>query len=285
MMIATFALALLAVAQQPSPSPAARAEEVVHQLTSGDFAAIEARFNDAMTAALPPGKLATTWSSLIAQAGAFQRVTGSGEETSGGYQIGVVTCAFERATLDVRVVFDKDAKIAGLNMRPAAAPASPHSAPSYADPASFTESDISVGTGEWKLPGTLTVPKGDGPFPALVLIHGSGPNDRDETIGPNKPFADLAAGLASLGIAVLRFDKRSKVYGGRMAASGDITSRTKSSTTPSRRSPPHARTRISTPSASSSSATAKAGCSSRARVHWRMPSSSRRSISPTPMAS
>ncbi len=42
----------------------------------------------------------------------------------------------------------------------------------------------------------------------MVLISGSGPSDRDETIGPNKPFRDLAWGLAAQGIATLRFDKR-----------------------------------------------------------------------------
>jgi dienelactone hydrolase len=44
------------------------------------------------------------------------------------------------------------------------------------------------------------------------LVHGSGPNDRDESIGPNKPFKDLAWGLATRGIAVLRYDKRTTVY-------------------------------------------------------------------------
>lgn len=46
----------------------------------------------------------------------------------------------------------------------------------------------------------------------MVLVHGSGPNDRDETVGPNKPFKDLAWGLASQGIAVLRYDKRTLVH-------------------------------------------------------------------------
>jgi fermentation-respiration switch protein FrsA (DUF1100 family) len=46
----------------------------------------------------------------------------------------------------------------------------------------------------------------------VVLVHGSGPHDRDETIGPNKPFRDLAWGLASQGIAVLRYEKRTKAH-------------------------------------------------------------------------
>jgi hypothetical protein len=58
----------------------------------------------------------------------------------------------------------------------------------------------------------MTTPNGDGPFPAVVLVHGSGPHDRDETIGPNKVFKDLAWGLATRGILVLRYEKRTKQY-------------------------------------------------------------------------
>ncbi|HEX7369113.1 MAG TPA: alpha/beta fold hydrolase [Rhodanobacteraceae bacterium] len=67
------------------------------------------------------------------------------------------------------------------------------------------------------LRGALAVPAGNGPFPAVVFAAGSGPNDMDETIGPNTPFRDLAVGLAKAGIASLRFDKRAHEYGLRMA--------------------------------------------------------------------
>jgi hypothetical protein len=59
-----------------------------------------------------------------------------------------------------------------------------------------------------KLVGTLTLPKGDGPFPAAVLISGSGPQDRDETLMGHKPFLLLADYLTRRGIAVLRYDDR-----------------------------------------------------------------------------
>jgi hypothetical protein len=58
------------------------------------------------------------------------------------------------------------------------------------------------------LTGTLTVPPGDGPFPAVVLVSGSGPQDRDETLFDHKPFAVLADRLTRAGIAVLRYDDR-----------------------------------------------------------------------------
>ncbi len=83
---------------------------------------------------------------------------------------------------------------------PAAVPGGPD-----ADP---REKAIEVNGPAGALPATLLVPKADAPVPAVVFLSGSGPNDKDETIGPNKPFADIARGLGDRGIASLRFDKR-----------------------------------------------------------------------------
>ena len=58
------------------------------------------------------------------------------------------------------------------------------------------------------LAGTLTLPKGAGPFPAALLVAGSGPQDRDDTISNHKPFLVLSDYLTRKGIAVLRYDKR-----------------------------------------------------------------------------
>jgi len=75
-------------------------------------------------------------------------------------------------------------------------------------PAGLIEREVKVGTGEWAVDGTVTLPKGKGPFPAVLLVPGSGMGDRDVTVGPNKIFRDLAWGLASRGIVVLRAEKR-----------------------------------------------------------------------------
>ena len=93
--------------------------------------------------------------------------------------------------------------------------------PSYSKPDAFREREIGIGD-QWKLPGTLTVPVGQGPFPAVVLVHDSGPWDRDQMVGSVKIFKDLAEGLASRGVVVLRYDKRTKVYPG-AARSKDYT--------------------------------------------------------------
>jgi dipeptidyl aminopeptidase/acylaminoacyl peptidase len=70
---------------------------------------------------------------------------------------------------------------------------------------------------KYPLNGMLTIPnKTSEPFPAVVLVHGSGPSDMDQKIGENAPFKDLAEGLLEKGIAVIRYDKRTFVYGKEM---------------------------------------------------------------------
>lgn len=72
-----------------------------------------------------------------------------------------------------------------------------------------------------KLAGTLTLPRGNGPFPAAILLTGSGPQDRDETILGHKPFLVLADALSRRGIAVLRVDDRG--VGGSTGSGTDST--------------------------------------------------------------
>jgi len=195
-----------------------KAREFLTALEKGDFKLAVRDFDETMLKVSGPDKLETMWKTqLPPQLGAFKKQAASRRDQFQGYEIVLVTCEFEKATLDTRVVFDKAGKIAGFGFVPTAPPVK-YGPPAYADPAKFEESETTVGSGEWQLPATLTLPKGAGPFPGLVLVHGSGPNDRNESLGPNKPFQDLAWGLATRGIAVLRYDKRSKVHGAKILA-------------------------------------------------------------------
>ena len=77
-------------------------------------------------------------------------------------------------------------------------------------PYPYREEEITFPNGKAKiaLAGTLTLPRGQGPFPAAILLSGSGPHDRDESLVGHRPFLVLADYLTRKGIAVLRFDKR-----------------------------------------------------------------------------
>jgi len=88
--------------------------------------------------------------------------------------------------------------------------------PAYSKPDSFTERAVTFGEEEWKLPGTLAVPSGAGPFPAVLLVQDFGQKDRDDSHGVLKPFRDLSDGLASRGVVVLRYEKRLRQYSARV---------------------------------------------------------------------
>jgi dienelactone hydrolase len=217
-LIAVLCLGLIAPTSAQTPDPQAVAQAVIDNLIAGNYEAATADFTSEMLAALSPAQLQQVWESLIAQVGPYQEQVSVTSQTTGGYTVFVFTLQFEKALLDAQLSISTDGKVGGFYIRPnQGPPPPPYEAPDYVDPDAFTEQDITLNAGtEWELPGTLTLPVGDGPFPAVVLVHGSGPEDRDETIGPNKPFRDLAWGLATQGIAVLRYDKRTLVYGQKM---------------------------------------------------------------------
>ncbi len=193
------------------------AETTVDQLLAGEFTPVVARFNEKMRAAASEEFLKQTMASLTGQVGAFKARTGTRTDERQGIRLVIIGCEFERANLDAQIAFDVQERIAGLSFRPQAVAAAEYEAPSYVNRAAFNDQEVVVDAGGWPLPGALTVPAGAGPFPAVVLVHGSGQHDRDETIGPNRPFRDLAWGLASRGIVVLRYVKRTREHQQRVA--------------------------------------------------------------------
>ena len=195
-----------AAAQSPA-DPAATATTLLDHLDAGRYAQAEAMFDAAMAKAVPADKLKGLWEALPAQVGPAK---GRGEASTveqGGMHVVRLALQYEKAAFVASVAVDAQGRITGFFIQPAAvaAPVAPVS-----QDAAFIERELMVGDGPSALPGTLAMPKGTGPFPAVVLVHGSGPHDRDETIGPNKPFLDIARGLAAQGIAVLRYEKRTR---------------------------------------------------------------------------
>jgi dienelactone hydrolase len=191
---------------------------IVTQLVARQFDQVEAQFDAQMKAALPASKIPEVWDSILAQVGPFKNVVATKVTEKQGLHAAIVTCEFERATLDAKVYMDAQGQVKGLFFDPASnapgtAAAAEWTVPSYAKPDTFHERDTTIISGRWELPGSLILPISKTSVPAVVLIQGSGPQDQDESIGPNKPFKDLAYGLASQNIAVLRYVKRTKQYG------------------------------------------------------------------------
>jgi uncharacterized protein len=207
----------------------AQARAFIELLEKGEFEKAGDYFSDEMKAKFPVAKLKEVWESLPAQVGRLKKLGEAKTAEVKGFEVVTIFGEFEKTNLDLEITFDKNGRIAGFFLRPAATnsgkTAETYELPAYAKPGAYAESEVTVGAGEWALPGTLTVPKGEGKFPAVVIVHGSGPNDRDGThVNPaNKPYKDLALGLASKGVAVLRYEKRTRQHGGKLARDKTLT--------------------------------------------------------------
>ena len=199
------------------PAPDRLADAVVADFVHGRFAAIEARFSPAMREAFPVDGLKSIWWALTTDFGAFASRGESQSSDRDGAVLVVIPIAFERRTIDLKLVFDGEALV-GLFHAPHSFPVSDWQSPSYASAESMNELAVAIGPADKPLPGVLTLPVGVAKPPVVILIHGSGPQDRDQSQGPNRPFRDIAVGLAAQGVAALRFDKRTKVYPADMAA-------------------------------------------------------------------
>ena len=210
--------------QQAQAGPVPRAQAIVADMAALKFAAVIAQFDATMKAAMPEAKLSASWAGVVSQLGAFRTQGTPRTADRDDLRVVIIPGTFERGSADIQVVFDSLGLVSGLSIRPAV-PAAGYSPPAYAKTGAFTEEDITVGTADWLLPGTLSIPVGTGPFPAIVLVHGSGPHDRDSTVSMNKPFRDLALGLASRGVAVLRYEKRTRQYAAKVGALKTITVR------------------------------------------------------------
>lgn len=187
------------------------AEQLYEFIVAGQGDSVHVRMNDTIRKNVSPEVFSSSFRQLEKQMGKFKSKGKWQTETAEGITVYHCDVRFKRNSMRFTVAFEPDGKASTLTFTPATSVVK-------AKPVKFNRKKIQeriteVCTDTFRLPATLTLPKGRMRIPVLILVHGSGPNDRDETIGPNKPFRDIAWGLAEQGVAVLRYDKRTKVYG------------------------------------------------------------------------
>lgn len=204
----------------------ATSETVIRFLQAGRFTDVDELFAPELRGLVPPEALRAPWQELITELGSITAVGTPVSESAGLDTMLIktlVTC--ERGAFAVLLALNEKGELQGLRFAPpeAALPVTPWQPPSYATPARFTEHDVMIECAPWSTPGTLSLPDEPRPAPAVVLLAGSGPSDRDTTMGRNKILKDLAWGLASRGIAVLRFDKVTYTHRDALAGVTDFT--------------------------------------------------------------
>jgi hypothetical protein len=190
----------------------ASAVEFITLLNSEKYSEAYELLDNSMKDAILPEQFKQIWLQSMNQLGGFKNIVSSRTKKN----IVFLNCDFGIGNMDIAIIVFKTKKIGAFNFT------QPNITDTTSDeeetlPDNIIEEEIFIGTDEWKLPGTLTLPKNKNEnLTAVILVHGSGQNDRDETIYANKPFRDLAYGLAQKGIAVLRYDKRTNIFGREM---------------------------------------------------------------------
>ncbi len=154
---------------------------------------------------------------MVQKMGSFKSIFDVRTTSEQSYEVVNVNCAFDSQKITLRVVFDNDGNIAGFN----SAQYIPQSLMLYDD--SILEKTVVFGEEGSRLQGVITTPKDQPVYGVVILVQGSGASDKDETIAQNKPFKDLAWGLARQGIATFRYDKRTFTYGKTLATDNTLT--------------------------------------------------------------
>ena len=193
------------------------------EIKEGKLIAAYTYFSQEMKNQFSLSQFEDSWDMITSLYGDFQSIDDSSESVEESYDIIFVNCTFSSDYYIIfKIVFEQNKEISGF-WTEKIQPINTYSKPDYVNTLNFTESEVTIGKVPWELPGTISIPNGEGPFPCVVLVHGSGPSDRDETVVVNKPFKDISWGLASNEIIVLRYDKRTYVYPEEAAALKNLT--------------------------------------------------------------
>ena len=190
------------------PEDSDRTMEAVEMLENGDYQGFYDRSDTTLRSAVGGIEgLEAMWNQYTYGIGDFEEVERTESVQSGLNTITNAYCKHSEWGLVLTITFSFDGSYVGLFFG--------YYEPEGVDPlpSDLIESDATVdaGTG-YPLPGTLSSSVTSEHDIAVVVVHGSGPNDRDGTIGANKPYRDIARGLAEHGIDVLTYDKRTYVY-------------------------------------------------------------------------
>ena len=191
------------------------AAALLEAIKSGEEDTALSMMTDELATALK-GQIGKMWAQLEMQLGAFEKEGEHRAYRQDEFAVVEIALKFKSISLIFRTSFSESGKAAGIFFTPGVIEKEAAALPSGTIERTVTATAVE----KYPLEGTLTLPEGD-IAAGIVLVQGSGPSDRDETILANHPFLDLAQGLAKKGIATFRFDKRTFVFGQQMAASPD----------------------------------------------------------------
>lgn len=191
----------------------ARAKENMFLLKTGKFSSLEKRLDPTMSRIIDAAKLQGLWDGLQMQYGNLLQMGETTLKTKDSLFICITPLQLEKTKLQFKLVLNQKLQISGLFIEPMEVPYAPAA---WVDPSLFYEVKKAVPIAAFPSEGILTLPNVQEKVPLLIIVGGSGPTDKDLSMGPNKIYKDMAWGLATQGIASYRYDKRTRAYATKM---------------------------------------------------------------------
>ncbi len=193
---------------------------LIGKLQRAQYDSCQPMFDTSVSNQINSEMLKNIWEGIPKYLGEYKSYTDVSSEKNDSVETVSVRCVFAKTKMDLKLSYNKAQKIIGIFFVPPKNNLA-YNYPEYYKSHKFYELKLTLKSGKYELPAVLCIPNNITNPQVAVLIAGSGPNDKDETIGPNKPLKDIAVGLASNGIASIRYDKRTLTYKSEMSKNQD----------------------------------------------------------------
>jgi alpha-beta hydrolase superfamily lysophospholipase len=201
------------IAQKNDSLAVQKALEIIDLFKSDQFEKAYTFCDEIMLRKITPERFQSIWESLAAVNGDLNEIGATRYNYLDSFHVTTTKLKFKNGAVGLRLSFNLKWQISGIYI----VEADPmYNIPAYINTFGFYEIKIPFGPVGFENEAILTVPIQEKKYPCVIIIGGSGPIDKDATIGPNRIYKDFAWGLASNEIATLRFDKRTKAYFGKI---------------------------------------------------------------------
>jgi dienelactone hydrolase len=197
---------------QVEPTCSNQANKLLHHLMHSQYDSAWVLFDDEMKKLFPVEQMDGFWESLEYTFGDFTALGEPEVFTEDTLCIVDIKIIFKRAKMKLRTAWHNNLA-SGLFIMPDQVLYQPAN---YVNASKFFELKINTAVKGFENDGILTMPIGVAKAPVVIIVGGSGPTDKDGSLGPNKPYRDIAEGLATRGIAVYRYNKRTVAHAKKM---------------------------------------------------------------------
>ncbi len=194
--------------------------ETLSKFKAGQFHEVYIYMEETMKREIDEEQLQAIWDGLQMQFDTILNIEEPTLHEKDSFLVTITPVQFKSLKLGIQFTFNTKGQICGFFIVPVNMPYQPAA---YLNTNVFYEIKKNIPNKKYPSEGILTMPDGNKKVPLIIIVGGSGPTDKDLTMGPNKIYKDLAWGLASKGIGVYRYDKRTVKFGVKMSKDKKLT--------------------------------------------------------------